>query len=59
MATTTKQDQNFKDEVISRTLLEDALLWIRSNMEPEDVFDEAVLEVWATGHGMTFDNADE
>jgi hypothetical protein len=47
MATTTKQDQNFKDEVISTTLLEDAIEWIQKNMEPEDVFTDRQLRAWA------------
>lgn len=59
MATTTKQDNNFMNAVISRSLLEDAIAWIVENMEPEDVFSEGALEAWATGHGMTFDNPDE
>lgn len=59
MATTPKQDKNFLDEVIGSTLLEKALEWIGENMEPEEVFDEAVLEVWADGHGMVFDATDK
>lgn len=47
MATTTKQDHNFRDEVISRSLLEDAIAWIANNMEPEDVFSEKQLQTWA------------
>jgi len=57
--TTTIQDDNFRDAVISRSLLEDAIAWIAENMEPEDVFSEKALEAWATRHGMTLDNPDE
>jgi hypothetical protein len=42
-----KEDEQFKESVISSKLLEDALDWISSNMEPEDVFDEKALEEWA------------
>jgi hypothetical protein len=56
--TTTKQDQNFKDEVISRTLLEDAIEWIAKNMEPEDVFSDGQLKAWAFSNGFE-ESADE
>ena len=58
MATTTKQDQNFKDEVISSKLLEDAIAWIAKNMEPEDVFSESQLKEWAASNGFTEDGND-
>jgi len=56
MATTSRQDRDFLDSVISSSLLEDALFWIEKNMEPADVFSEKVLEAWAVGHGMTLED---
>jgi hypothetical protein len=56
MATTSKQDQNFVDEVIGSSLLEKAIEWIRENMEPEDVFDAKVLQEWAENAGAEFNN---
>jgi hypothetical protein len=56
MATTSKQDQNFVDEVVGSSLLEKAIQWIRENMEPEDVFDAKVLQEWAENAGAEFNN---
>ena len=56
MATTSKQDRDFLESVISSSLLEDALSWIEENMEPADVFSEKVLEAWAVGRGMTLED---
>ena len=56
MATTSRQDRDFLDSVISSSLLEDALFWIEKNMEPADVFSEKVLEAWAVRHGMTLED---
>jgi hypothetical protein len=56
MATTTKQDQNFVDEVVGNSLLEKAIQWIKENMEPEDVFDAKVLQEWAENAGAEFNN---
>lgn len=33
--------------------LESIVQWINDNMEPEEVFTEGNLEMWAVGHGMT------
>jgi hypothetical protein len=56
MATTSKQDKDFVDEVIGSSLLEKAIEWIRENMEPEDVFDAKVLQEWAENAGAEFNN---
>jgi hypothetical protein len=47
MPTTHRQDQSFIAEVVPKDLLEQSLDWIRSNMEPEDVFGEDRLIEWA------------
>ena len=47
MATSSMQDREFIASVISSALLEDAIDWIRENLEPEDVFGDKTLEDWA------------
>ncbi len=47
MTTTFKQDQDFLQAMISPSLLEDALNWIRKNMTPDEVFSEDALVLWA------------
>jgi len=44
---TASQDREFLNEVIGTSLLENAIEWIKDNLEPEDVFDEKDLEHWA------------
>ncbi len=51
MATTVRQDSEFVSAMISSTLLEEAIDWIQSNMNPEDVFDEKTLATWAKESG--------
>ena len=51
MGTTTKQDQDFITQMISDTLLENAIEWISNNLEPEDVFSVKDLEYWAKANG--------
>jgi len=38
-------------EVISSSALEEVISWIKSNLEPEEVFDENQLEEWAETNG--------
>ena len=52
MATTTEQDKDFISELISSTLLEEAISWIQDNMSPEEVFKESQLKDWADRAGM-------
>ena len=44
---TTLQDRAFIKDVISETILESAVEWIRKNMDPEEVFREDQLQRWA------------
>jgi hypothetical protein len=46
--TSSSQDRNFLNDVIGTGLLESAIEWIKSNLEPEDVFSEETLDTWAT-----------
>ena len=55
MATTQKQDRNFLDEIIGSGLLERAVEWISSNMEPEDVFSQQQIRVSAQQDNMPAD----
>lgn len=45
--TSSYQDSRFIQSVISQRLLEESIDWIKSNMEPEDVFDSSQLISWA------------
>jgi len=55
VATTQKQDRNFLDEIIGSGLLERAVEWISSNMEPEDVFSQQQIRVSAQQNNMPAD----
>lgn len=58
-----KQDQDFAgmmsgeiDEVkIAKTALDTAIEWIRSSLEPGDVFDNKALDAWAEANGYKQD----
>ncbi len=39
------------DSIFSSNLLEDVIDWIKDNLNPEDVFEENVLSVWAEDNG--------
>lgn len=52
MGTTASQDSEFLRDVISGTLLEDAISWIAGNMNPEDVFSDSQLRQWADENGL-------
>jgi len=49
--TTSRQDNAYRDMILgklgSSIQLEDAVEWIKSNLNPEDVFDEKDLRQWA------------
>ncbi len=45
------QDKQFVAAVISDCLLEEAIDWIQTNMNPEDVFSEDDLSTWADNNG--------
>lgn len=51
MSTTARQDQDFLKALISDSLLEEAIDWIGSNLEPEEVFSDASLQYWAESNG--------
>lgn len=47
MSTTAKQDREFVESVISTSLLEESIDWIKSNLSPEEVYGEKELLEWA------------
>jgi hypothetical protein len=52
MGTTYKQDTLFISYLIPKDLLEQAIDWIKDNMEPEDVFSPEALKQWALANDM-------
>jgi len=50
--TTSKEDRDFIESVISQSLLEEAIDWIASHMSPEEVFPDSDLELWAKDNGF-------
>jgi hypothetical protein len=49
--TTAQQDRAFIADIISASLLEEAIDWIASNLNPDDVFPDSDLEEWAERNG--------
>lgn len=56
MTTSTRQDNDFLDAVISKCLLEEAIDWIKSNLDPDEVFDDDSLHDWANENGYMMEN---
>ena len=54
--TTGIQDRDFIGSVIPSSLLEQAIEWIASNLNPEDVFPDNVLSEWALRNGFVSDD---
>jgi len=55
--TTVIWDRAFIDAVIDPRLLENAVDWIASNMDPDAVFEPEVLEKWAEDNGYVVDDS--
>jgi hypothetical protein len=51
----TTQERDFIESVINRGILEEAVDWIQSNLEPEEVFDKEELEEAATVNDLYID----
>lgn len=51
--TTHKENADFLANVIDSSLLDSSIDWIKTNLSPEDVFDEAKLHEWAENNGYT------
>jgi hypothetical protein len=51
MSTSYNDDANFRDFIrsllVPDAILEEAIEWIKKNLDPEDVFDKSDLEIWA------------
>jgi hypothetical protein len=42
-----RNDERFIEAIVPSDLLEQAISWIKSNLNPDDVFDEDQLKDWA------------
>jgi len=45
--TTTSQDRDFISTIISHSLLEDAIEYIKNNFDAEEIYGKEVLQEWA------------
>ncbi len=51
---TARQNEHFAGTLLNTSgLLDEAIEWIKSNLEPDDVFDTHDLERWAKGQDPT------
>jgi len=50
MSTTATQDREFRESIISSSLLEDAIEWIKQNMSIDEVFGEKEGLAWASNY---------
>lgn len=48
---TYNEEKSFIEAVIGRSILDDAIEWIRENLNPEDVFPAKELDSWAEDNG--------
>jgi hypothetical protein len=48
-----KQNKDFAETILPQYLLDEAIDWINKNMEPEDVFSDEQLKLWALNSGFT------
>lgn len=55
MSATIGNNKAFTARLISQCLLDDALEWIKDNLEPKDVFDASELGEWAESNGFIRD----
>ena len=56
---TWKENKEFSESILPQYPLDEAITWIESNLEPEDVFSENKLGVWALYHGFVRKEAHE
>lgn len=53
------KNKEFLLTLINETLLDDAIDWIKMNLNPEEVFNDNDLEDWAYENGFTKNEDDE
>jgi len=53
MTTTTNQDREFISQVISSSLLEDSIEYIKNNFSAQDIYGEDVFTEWAEENGYS------
>lgn len=46
------QETDFINNVIGRGILDEAVDWVKSNLEPDEVYDKEELEEWAENNGF-------
>jgi len=51
MTTTSKQDAEFLSSLNLEDILQQAVDYLSKNVDPEDVFDQVQLELWAERNG--------
>ncbi|MDA1029692.1 MAG: hypothetical protein O3B41_11670 [Bacteroidetes bacterium] len=59
MATSYRQDIDFVQAMTSVGMLEDAIAWIKDNLNPEDVFEKKQLDGWAEENGYVEEGGEE
>jgi|AMFO01.1.fsa_nt_gi hypothetical protein len=57
--TTAAEDASFVAAGVDPLMLESAIDWIASNLDPYDVFDEDALAEWAEPNGYTKGDSDD
>ena len=48
---TQRENELFTEKIMVNYPLDEGIGWIKSNLNPEDVFDEGQLEMWASTNG--------
>lgn len=56
MRTTSKQDDDFIKELIPKSLLEDAIEFIKSTFEAEEIYGVEYMRLWAEENGYIGDD---
>lgn len=49
---TRRDEENFKEAITKDSLLSESIEWIKSNLSPEQVFDDEKLADWSTDNGF-------
>ena len=47
-----RKETDFINNIIDRSILDEAVAWIQYNLEPHEVFDKEELEEWAENNGF-------
>lgn len=55
MSTTNQNNRDFIADLISSSLLDDAIDWIANSLSPEEVFRNEELKTWAEDNGYVLE----